>query len=305
MIPDLKYDGPLDIPGVDESYRHHVRGQENEAEMVRKVEEFSRKECLHLKIFHGVEVTRNKLEALCKAFNLTLALVNELEMDVVAISYDSIYLIEVKSSTNDKMVEKAFSQLEKVAAFIFDLLQSVGLETISVTKIFAAPGPFSEKVEKEANQNSVHCFNTKNTTCEGLFKTSASQQVDSVQPLIAALAFLTSCRSFKIIKPLEDELERACLEGPKGQETAEKLKVQNPLRKWKFSSRFEFIWLDPDQSKVLNDANPFQMIIGPASTGKTILIQLKIMQILKKDEDAKIMVLVLIFSPLYLTLETN
>jgi hypothetical protein len=44
-----------------------------------------------------------------------------------------------------------------------------------------------------------------------------------------------------------------------------------------------FIWLDPFQMQVFEDSNPRQVLTGPASTGKTILVQLKVLQILRRD----------------------
>jgi hypothetical protein len=42
----------------------------------------------------------------------------------------------------------------------------------------------------------------------------------------------------------------------------------------------------------MNDPNPSQIIVGPASTGKTLLIQLKVLEILETEEDSKVLVLV-------------
>jgi hypothetical protein len=40
------------------------------------------------------------------------------------------------------------------------------------------------------------------------------------------------------------------------------------------------IFLDPVQSEIMKDKHRKQMIIGPASTGKTLLIQLKVLEII-------------------------
>ena len=42
----------------------------------------------------------------------------------------------------------------------------------------------------------------------------------------------------------------------------------------------------------MNDPNPSQIIVGPASTGKTLLIQLKVLEILETEEDSKVLVVV-------------
>ena len=52
-----------------------------------------------------------------------------------------------------------------------------------------------------------------------------------------------------------------------------------------------FVWLDPAQVDIMKHTNPCQILRGPASTGKTILIQLKVLQILRNDKNAKILIL--------------
>jgi hypothetical protein len=52
-----------------------------------------------------------------------------------------------------------------------------------------------------------------------------------------------------------------------------------------------FVWLDPAQVDIMKHTNHCQILRGPASTGKTILIQLKVLQILRNDKNAKILIL--------------
>jgi hypothetical protein len=59
-----------------------------------------------------------------------------------------------------------------------------------------------------------------------------------------------------------------------------------------------FIWLDPFQMKIFKDPNPHQVVKGPASTGKTILVQLKVLQILRSDPLACKMLILLPFERL-------
>ena len=51
------------------------------------------------------------------------------------------------------------------------------------------------------------------------------------------------------------------------------------------------IWLDPTQSKALKENHPRHIIRGPASTGKTILLQLKVLHLIKSSKDDKILIL--------------
>jgi hypothetical protein len=52
-----------------------------------------------------------------------------------------------------------------------------------------------------------------------------------------------------------------------------------------------FVWLDPLQTEILNDKNSKQIIIGPASTGKTILIFLKVLNIFKNEPDSNVLII--------------
>jgi hypothetical protein len=52
-----------------------------------------------------------------------------------------------------------------------------------------------------------------------------------------------------------------------------------------------FVWLDPTQVKIMRDKNPKQILIGSASTGKTILIQLKVLDLLKNDNSSKVLII--------------
>ena len=54
----------------------------------------------------------------------------------------------------------------------------------------------------------------------------------------------------------------------------------------------QLIWLDPVQSKILRDSIPRQIIFGPASTGKTVLIQIKASETVRKFREQKNVVVV-------------
>ena len=52
-----------------------------------------------------------------------------------------------------------------------------------------------------------------------------------------------------------------------------------------------FVWLDPMQMEIMEDQNPRQIIYGPASTGKTILIQLKVFQLIEENVDDNVLII--------------
>jgi hypothetical protein len=93
----------------------------------------------------------------------------------------------------------------------------------------------------------------------------------------------------------EQNIGKVQNEGLKASEIIAKLSIQESLKKWKNPEVKQSYtnlcyWLDPVQSEILNDHNPYQIIVGAASTGKTLLIQLKAYQILQKDESAAVLI---------------
>ena len=53
----------------------------------------------------------------------------------------------------------------------------------------------------------------------------------------------------------------------------------------------DLIWLDSIQSRIQNSGNPRQLIVGPASTGKTVLIQLKVLDLFRTNKDSKCLII--------------
>ncbi len=51
------------------------------------------------------------------------------------------------------------------------------------------------------------------------------------------------------------------------------------------------VWLDPVQVAILDDETKRQVIIGNAATGKTLVIQLKVLELLYDCDDHKILII--------------
>jgi superfamily I DNA and RNA helicase len=117
--------------------------------------------------------------------------------------------------------------------------------------------------------------------------------------LIAALAFLSS------VKKIEEtrkkgltvlEMKRATQEGEKGKEISKKFRTQSAVEAVPDSKYKEgniVVWLDPIQREIMNNNKELKklVIIGPASTGKTILIQLKVLELVKKPDEKALIIL--------------
>ena len=104
---------------------------------------------------------------------------------------------------------------------------------------------------------------------------------------------------FKATAVFEEDMAKVILQGAAGSEIANEVKQHKDLenfrdvelsKKFKISSS-TFVWLDPDQMEILSDQNSRVVITAPASTGKTILLQLKIVDLLKSKPKDKVLVL--------------
>jgi hypothetical protein len=124
VISDPKYEGPIDIAGIDpdlnEGHKKHVSGQRFELKVLKTLEIYSKNERIGLKIFHDVKFNREKLDALSQVFETDVttfdtkklsdlgfkkdfrtgtSIIN-LEVDIIVVSPKSILLVEVKSNSN-------------------------------------------------------------------------------------------------------------------------------------------------------------------------------------------------------------
>jgi hypothetical protein len=307
IIPDLKYEGPIGFPGVlpkiEETHKGLVKGQNNEAKVLKVFETFSRSHKKALKIFHDLHSNKTKMKALRNAFGFDSSSAEDfdLEIDVLAVGKVSICLVEVKSSIS--YASKAIKQLERAEAFTRILLRLTCLENLSIPirKMFCVPGPFDKNTTENANANRVTLLDLNSldgsSTMSEIWNQKEGQTELILNDFIAALAFLRCCLTLNTVGSSNDQLENALLEGAKGLAITKHLYQQKPLKSWKNDDVQEVIvkddlsvWLDPTQDKILFSKHPNQVIIGPASTGKTILVQLKVMGILGTETDSNVLI---------------
>jgi hypothetical protein len=303
--PDLKYQGPIGLPGLPEktekSHHAHVRGQENEVKVLKLYHEFSQQNKLKWKIFHDVHVKDLRWDKFAKIFgnfftsDCQTVIKEHLEIDVVVVEGTSIILTEVKSSLPDvEIMEKPLDQLKKGEDFVSKIIDIVGFNCC-IIKVIAAPLPTSS-AELNAKAIKNNCIlldlneqiDEQRSFLSSAFENGLTTSKIIHDKLVAAFAFLKCCSQLN--QPFEEEkLRVALLEGAKVKELSDDLTHHRPLEKWKHPdvrlSKDLHVWLDPIQVKIMSDKFPKQVIMGPASTGKTILVQLKILEKLKKDDN--------------------
>ncbi len=308
-VPDLKYAGPIGFPGVrpdiEESHKGQIKGQMNEYRVLQIYEQYSKLNKLDLTIFHDTKITKSNLNALSKAFVQDCFVMDnniECEIDFVTVSKYSIVLTEVKSKVGDG--KKAFSQLRDAENLVKTILQIVGLQDLKVPilKVIASPHTFRKDLLKKAEKRKVILLNITEKSIEctlsKIFSCGDSPRELNLENFVAALAFLQSCPTFQSEDSQKDNLKKSLLEGAKGMEIVEELKCHHHMKNWNHPeskelcvSRNIFIWLDPIQSFIMSQPNPCQIITGPASSGKTILVQLKVLELMRHNNSEDVLVI--------------
>ena len=251
----------------------------------------------------------------------------QIEIDVLVISKTCITLIEVKSNADKGTF--AIEQLKKAEHLISILCQIVGLDKVPIKKIVAAPNPLQwpktwpwpllESSQKNntllfpldtwptpdknlhlKNEDPKHEFLKK--LCE--FNTDPTElEEDSIHNIMSALAFMKCSYHPKEQRSNfylnQGDLSQALLEANKGRQILRDLEVQSVLEKAnsqnkKFVAKkypSSYLWLDPIQIEVMKDQNNRQIIYGPASTGKTLLIQLKVIELFEKYSNPSVLII--------------
>jgi len=170
-----------------------------------------------------------------------------------------------------------------------------------INKIIASPIKLTTDLEEELRRENVQFLNIETGTTQDFFQHEDSFVVfeDYIySKIVAAFSFLSSCYLFEKKWIVEEEKTRTELqEAPKAKEIIAGLQVQSEMEKVNASTITKtyfgslYVWLDPVQQEIMNDKNPRQVIIGPASTGKTLLIQLKVLQLCKNERDCHILII--------------
>ena len=178
VISDPKYDGPIGFAGIDpkleEGHVRHVRGQKFEIEVLKTIKAYSKMAKLGLKIFHDVEFCKEKLAALSSVFESNPITFEEkkltdlgfkidkrtgkpilnLEVDLMILSQNYIYLIEIKS--NPKDVFTAMNQLNRAEEVVSAITRTVCSNAIVPLKKIIVIPPFKQRdLELKTKQNSV------------------------------------------------------------------------------------------------------------------------------------------------------
>ncbi len=205
------------------------------------------------------------------------------------------YKLQVKFSKPAKV------QLDLDLQALSCLLKMIGLKKLPPIKRMAA-GPeelTDNELKKNLSSDGIQFFRADPAALEENSKliekvflaadVTFQFQEEDYKRLIAALVFLSS---FEKKGVTESAMKLATQEGEAGRQFSQNFEkqlavktfVEKALPESKTEVGTVVVWLDPIQLEILNDVTTKkQIIIGPASTGKTLLIQLKVLQIIEKS----------------------
>jgi len=188
----------------------------------------------------------------------------------------------------------------------------LGLGSVPVKKVVAVPvEPEGLEFKWTSVLKDIQVFDiNKSYSFEELNESFLSINSDSnPRPIdfLASLAFMKCSYFFPMesqdIILRESELAESLSEALAGTNLSERLYMHSHLEKSKCEGVVKvevrddcYIWLDPIQNEILKSKEPKLLIPGAASTGKTALLQLKIVEILKSIEHCSIIVVLPITS---------
>ncbi len=195
----------------------------------------------------------------------------------------------------------SYEQLKLDELVIKHILKIIGSNDPStIKKIIASPTEVSLDLKEKLTNVSIQFLNIEHNIDEDLYQTEHSSvefTEEIYKKLIAAFAFLSSCYFLEKRWTLDEEkISKDMTEPAKAKEIIESFQSQSAMEKvgkgiLKSDYGSIYVWLDPVQQEIMSDANPRQVIIGPASTGKTLLIQLKVLELCRNDRDSEILIL--------------
>jgi hypothetical protein len=210
-----------------------------------------------------------------------------------------------------KFSKPAKAQLDLDLQVLTCLLKMIGLNDLPpIKRMVASPEELiDEELKKNLSDDGIDFFHADYAALKEnskLIENAANEafqfKEEDYKRLIAALAFLSSVLKIKQDQKktekglTEPEMILATQEGAVGRQVSENLQMQTAVKYSLPDSNHEqgtiVVWLDPIQQEIMNDKKTKKhIIIGPASTGKTILIQLKVLEIVTKTTNNKVLII--------------
>ena len=212
--------------------------------------------------------------------------------------------MEKSQKKNGRLVEQwkhsANEQLLLDELVVKHILKIIGLrEKPYICKLIASPTSLTLDLETKLKSEDVQFLEIGKPIRKEIYQNEGNMEFEEIiySNLVAAFAFLSSCYLLEKRWTVNDQLTQIdMVEASKGREIISEFQSQSQLEKVdknisKTTFGSLFVWLDPVQQEIIDDDNPKQVIIGSASTGKTLLLQLKILDLCSNDKDSEAVII--------------
>jgi hypothetical protein len=217
---------------------------------------------------------------------------------------------EEKEKATTKKRYSAKDQLDLDVEVLRCILKMIGLEDSNfppIKRMISSPEKLTDggDLKKKLSEGKVDFFQADYSALDEnskLIENMAAAGDQTIQfqekykKLITALAFLSNLyvvgKNYSID---ESKMILATQEGAVGGQVSGNLQMHSPLKEALPNSKTELgtvVWLDSIQREIMKDkTSNRQVIVGPASTGKTILIQLKVLEIVETTTNEKVLII--------------
>ena len=212
--------------------------------------------------------------------------------------------MEKSQKKNGRLVEQwkhsANEQLLLDELVVKHILKLIGLrEKPYISKLIASPTSLTLDLETKLKSEDVQFLEIGKPISKEIYQNEGNMEFEEIiySNLVAAFAFLSSCYLLEKRWTVNDQSTQIdMVEASKGREIISEFQSQSQLEKVdknisKTTFGSLFVWLDPVQQEIIDDDNPKQVIIGSASTGKTLLLQLKILDLCSNDKDSEAVII--------------
>jgi hypothetical protein len=277
-----------------------VKEQFNVNKVLKMFYDFSESKKLGIKLFADIHVTKSKIKVLQEVFDVESPLLFTtsecpIEIDILSVNNSTICLAEVVSQQEN--ASNSIEKLQRVEHFIRNLIKFTFPKNSEchIYKVLTSFVPLSTEVSVQATENDIMILKT-NPTINGevlskILNGDSQRKEIFFDDFVVAMTVICCCQTLSYFRSEEDKVRQSLLDAINCLDLSNKEESKTSFDVGRSQPDVDlFVWLDPVQAKILRDKNPFQLIIGSVATGKTMLLQMKILDVLRTESHSKVLV---------------
>jgi hypothetical protein len=278
-----------------------VKEQMKSNRVLKLFRDISESKQLGMKIFQNIRMTKSKIKVLRDVFGVDCSSLTKLEcrieVDILAVNKSTICLTEVISDQEN--ATNAIERLKRAEIFIKNLIKFTCRKDFNfqISKVIFTFVPMSSEISAEAAKYGITIMDMNRIIDAGAMPTILSCRSNEICPedFVAALAFVRCCEVLRWFQSEEEKMNSSLIEAMRGLDLTSPEDQKDQMANVE-EVQFEdglFVWLDQIQAKILSDKNPFQLIMGSTARGKTMLLLMKILEVLRTESRSNVLVILL------------